>query len=91
MGTHGCGNRVWRESPLSRRWSKRIYVKIPREEIGYFKFILESYENLCYMSVIDRFEAIIKVSFLADQLEEVKYFLNGLKQEIGLKIIYDPV
>jgi len=43
------------------------------------------------MSVIDRFEAIIKVSFLADQLEEVKYFLNGLKQEIGLKIIYDPV
>ncbi|WP_459877463.1 DUF4911 domain-containing protein [Desulfothermus naphthae] len=69
-------------------YSKRLYVKIPRDQIGYFKFILESYENLCYMSVIDRFEAIIKISYLEDQKEELYYFINGLKKEIGLEVIY---
>ena len=69
-------------------YSKRVYVKLPRDQIGYFKFILESYENLCYMSVIDRFEAIIKISYLEDQKEELEHFLTGLKKEIGLEVIY---
>ena len=40
------------------------------------------------MSVIDRFEAIIKISYLEDQKEELDYFINGLKKEIGLEVIY---
>lgn len=71
-------------------YSERIYVKIPRHEIGYFKFILESYENLCYMSVVDRYEAIIKISFLYDQLNELKNFLYALKKDVGLKIYFCP-
>ncbi|GAB6888829.1 hypothetical protein JCM13304A_23290 [Desulfothermus okinawensis JCM 13304] len=69
-------------------YSDRVYVKIPRDQIGYFKFILESYENLCYMSVIDRFEAVIKISYLKDQVEELELFLSSLEKEIGLEIIY---
>ncbi len=57
-------------------YSDRVYVKIPRDQIGYFKFILESYENLCYMSVIDRFEAVIKISYLKDQVEELELFFK---------------
>jgi len=86
MGTYGGCHRRRCKSPLI--YSKRLYVKIPRDQIGYFKFILESYENLCYMSVIDRFEAIIKISYLEDQKEELDYFINGLKKEIGLEVIY---
>ena len=69
-------------------WSSNIYVRIPRQEIGYFKFILESYENLCYMTVIDRFESIIKISFVEEAWEEVTLFLDALRKDIGLEIVY---
>ncbi len=71
-------------------YSERIYVKIPRKEIGYFKFILESYENLCYMSVIDRYDAIIKISFFYDQIEQLMFFLKAIKKDIGLEIVFCP-
>lgn len=83
-------NKGCKKSQICKVWSERVYVRIPRKEIGYFKFILESYENLCYMSVIDRFEAIVKVSFLIDQLEEIRLFLQGLSKEIGLEVVYNP-
>jgi len=70
------------------QWSVCIYVRLPRSEIGYFKFILESYENLCYMTVIDRFEAIVKIAFVEEAREEVNSFLKGLGEEIGLRVIY---
>lgn len=71
-----------------KMYSNRIYVKIPRHEIGYFKFILESYENLCYMSVVDRYEAIVKISFLQFQIDEMKNFLEALKKDIGLEVVF---
>ncbi len=69
-------------------WSSSIYVRIPRHEIGYFKFILESYENLCYMTVIDRFEAIIKISFVEKAWEDLNFFVGALRRDIGLEVIY---
>ncbi len=83
MGTYGSCHRKGSKGPV--KYSKRIYVKVPRREIGYFKFLLESYENLCYMSVVDRFEAIIKISFLSYQQKEVERFLDALKKDIGLE------
>ncbi len=71
-----------------KRWSTSLYVRIPRHEIGYFKFILESYENLCYMTVIDRFEAIVKISFLEESWDEMSFFLSALHEDMGLELIY---
>ena len=78
MGEYGDSNRKWSSNSLKSKLSKRAYIQIPREEIGYFKFILESYEYLCYMSVIDRFKSIIKISYLSDQKEELISFFHAL-------------
>jgi len=72
-------------------WSKRLYLRLPRPEIAYVKFILESYDNLAFMSVVDRFEALLCLIFSPDQEEEVRDLVGRLEQEIELREIPVPV
>ena len=70
--------------------SRRIYLYIPRREIAYFKFVLESYDNLALMSVLDRFEALVCLSFSSHQEEELRELLHELASELTLQELYLP-
>jgi hypothetical protein len=72
-------------------WSNRLYLRLPRPEIAYVKFILESYDNLAFMSVLDRFEALLCLTFSPDQEEEVRDLVGRLEREIELREIPVPV
>lgn len=72
------------------RWSGRMYVRIPRAEIAYFKFVLESYDNLAFMSVLDRFQALVCLTFSPDQEAEVRELVQRLAREIDLAEIPLP-
>jgi len=73
------------------RWSKRLYLRVPRREIAYLKFILESYDNLAFMSVLDRFEAVLCLTFSPDQVAGVRDVLTSLAREIEIREIRVPV
>jgi hypothetical protein len=67
-----------------------MYVRIPRAEIAYFKFVLESYDNLAFMSVLDRFQALVCLTFSPDQEAEVRELVQRLAREIDLAEIPLP-
>jgi len=72
-------------------WSERLYVRLPRGEIAFFKFLLESYENLVLLSVVDRFEAVVQLRFAPGQREELLEVLKGLQEEIDLNLLNIPI
>jgi len=57
-----------REWPLAppRRSSEVLYAEVPRNQIALYRFLLEGYDNLAVMSVVDRYRAVIKLRFMPD-------------------------
>lgn len=53
-------------------------VKIPREEIAYFNFLLESYEGLASSRTVDASRGIMELYVPAELEGEFLEFLKGL-------------
>lgn len=66
--------------------SKVLYAEIPRNQIGLCRFLLEGYDNLAIMSVVDRYRAVIKLRFLSD----AERTLRGLLEAQGAGVIELP-
>ena len=77
-----------REWPLAppRRSSEVLYAEVPRNQIALYRFLLEGYDNLAVMSVVDRYRAVIKLRFLPD----AEKTLRGLLHAQGARIIDLP-
>ena len=73
------------------RWSKRVYARIESKYIGMFRFLLEAQDNLGYMSVVDKYEAILKVVFSPHQEREMRDFLAGMQQTIPFEVFEPPI
>ena len=74
-----------REWPLvpPRRSSEVLYAEVPRSQIALYRFLLEGYDNLAVMSVVDRYRAVIRLRFLPD----AEKTLRGLLHAQGARII----
>jgi len=70
---------------LPPTWSQSLYIRIHRQEIAFFKFMLECEHNLALMTVVDKFEAAIKLSFAPGQDQEVEGFLGRMQEEMILE------
>ncbi|MBP9943285.1 MAG: DUF4911 domain-containing protein [Desulfomicrobium sp.] len=77
-----------REWPLAppRRSSEVLYAEVPRNQIALYRFLLEGYDNLAVMSVVDRYRAVIKLRFLPD----AERTLRGILLAQGAKLIEPP-
>lgn len=60
-------------------------VKVPREEIAYFTFILESYEGLGTPKTVDASEGLIELHVPPELEGDALEFLENLKGEIPLE------
>ena len=69
-----------------RRSSEVLYAEVPRNQIALYRFLLEGYDNLAIMSVVDRYRAVIKLRFLPD----AEKTLRGLLLAQGARIIDLP-
>ncbi|WP_051564525.1 DUF4911 domain-containing protein [Desulfovermiculus halophilus] len=67
-----------------------MYIRIPRREIAFFKFMLEGEHNLALMTVVDRFEAAIRLSFAPGQLQEVEDFVRRMEDEMHVERLPVP-
>ncbi|MFP4393422.1 MAG: DUF4911 domain-containing protein [Desulfohalobiaceae bacterium] len=72
-------------------WSQRIYLELDKKDIAYFRFLLESQDNLAYMSVVDRYTPVLKLTFSPDQTREVHDLLHSLRAEISFRLLSKPV
>jgi len=65
------------------RYSQRIYFKLNRADIALFKFLLECYDNLAYMSVINSYDGVVQLNFSPDQQEDVQEVLDCISREVN--------
>jgi len=75
---------------MSNIYSKRLYLQIDRKDIALFKFFLEGYDNLAYLTVVDKKKAVLQLVFSYEFEELVYDFIKNLSQEITVKIVYEP-
>ena len=61
------------------------YLRIRREEIAYFKFIIESYEGMAVVRTKDPREAIIELMIAPGWEEDLEFVLAGLRQEMRIE------
>ena len=64
----------------------RQVFRVDREEIGYLRFTLESYDGMAVVATRDPFAALIEISIPPGCEETVLELLASLAEEEGLHI-----
>jgi hypothetical protein len=54
-----------------------LYAEIPRAQIALYRFLLEGYDNLAVMSVVDRFRAVIRLRHTKHAEKPLRDFLTA--------------
>jgi hypothetical protein len=67
-----------------------IFLRVPRTEIGYLKFIFESYEGIAVVRTLDRHEAVLVVLAVPDFLADTDRVLGALAEEFVCERIAAP-
>ena len=57
--------------------SSVLYAEVPRNEIALYRFLLEGYDNLAIMSVVDRYRAVIKLRCTPEAQKELRELLSS--------------
>ncbi len=66
------------------------YFRLPREDIAYFKFIIESYEGMAVVRTKDPNEAIVELMAAPGWEEDLEEVLDGLRKEITIESLPAP-
>ncbi len=61
------------------------YFRVHRQDIAYFKFIIESYEGMAVVRTKDPQEAVIELMVAPGWEEELEKVLEGLRKEMTLE------
>jgi hypothetical protein len=67
-----------------------IFLVVPRAEIGYVKFIFESYEGIAVLRTIDRHQGLLVVLAVPDFLAQARLVVASLAEEIGCREVERP-
>ena len=71
--------------PTPRTWSAHLYVELARTDIALFKFILESCDNLAYLSVLDKYRALVRITFAEDMRETVISLMQSMEDTVTIR------
>ncbi len=67
--------------------SGRIYLRLAPRDVAMFRFLLEAEDNLGYMTVLDRWRALLKVTYSPHQEKAVRACLATMREMLDLEII----
>ncbi len=71
--------------------SGRIYLRIAQQDVGMFRFHLEGEDNLGYMSVLNRWEALLKVTYSPHQTRAMRDCLSAMQEILRFEIIAETL
>ena len=60
------------------RVSGRLYVRLRPQHVALLKFLLEARDNLALPTVVDRFAAVVRLTYCPDETARVEAFLEDL-------------
>lgn len=67
--------------------SGRIYIRMDSRDVAMFRFLLEAEDNLGYMTVLDRWRALLKVTFSPHQARQMRACLGTMRAMLDFEII----
>lgn len=70
-------------------FSRRIYIQVNRKDIALFKFLLESRDNLAYLTVIDKYRAVVQMVCGFGFETEIEEFLDSVGREMFIKVVFE--
>ena len=73
------------------RFSGRLLVTLAPQQVGMFRFLLESHENLAAFTVLDRHAALLKVFYSPHQEQAVLRALSGIGESMPLRLAPWPL
>ncbi len=71
MDLHSAPNQVF---------EKRHFL-VDRKQIAYLRFILESYDSLCFLRTLESREALIEIAFHPSRRRDAEELLDALTKE----------
>lgn len=66
------------------------YYRLSRRQIGYLRFILESYDGLAFVRTLDSRQAMVEIAFPASRREDAESLLNAVAVECGMAAVETP-
>lgn len=66
------------------------YCQLPRGEIGYLRFILESYDGLAFARTLDSSAGLVEIACSPARKGDLDDLLGALAEEIGLRQVAPP-
>ncbi len=63
------------------------YFRVRRQDIAYFKFIIESYEGMAVVRTKDPHEAIVELMVAPGWEKDLEMVLEGLRREILIEFL----
>jgi hypothetical protein len=70
-------------------FNKRYFI-LPRAEIGYLRFILESYDGLAFARTLDKQNGLVEIAFPVSRSADVDTLLKNLATEVWLREVPVP-
>ncbi len=62
-----------------------LFLRVPRKEIAYLKFIIESYEGMAVIRTKDPYQAMVELMIAPGWEKEVEALLEDLQKEIPIE------
>jgi hypothetical protein len=73
----------FRKESILNDLAKR-YFRLSRREIGYLRFILESYDGLAFVRTLDPREALVEIAFPISRRQDAGRLLEALAEECAM-------
>lgn len=67
-----------------------IFLRVPREEIAYVKFVFESYEGVAVTRTLDRHAALLAILVAPDFLPVARTIVAALASEANCREVPPP-
>ncbi len=69
----------------------KSYYCLPRRQIGYLRFILESYDGLAFVTTLDNRQALVEISYPASRRKDAQALLAPLAEECTMTAAAAPL
>lgn len=70
-----------------RAWSQRLYLRLAPRDVAMLRFLIEAYDNLAYVTIVDRFSAVAKITFAPGSEKAVRRFLADAGETLRLEVL----
>lgn len=67
-------------------YSDKMFISLPPQHVGMFRFLLEGYDHIASFTVLDRAEALLKVFFSPHQDTEARSALEDIAAVLPITV-----